>query len=379
VKFFAVGLLLIPLCASAKAPSKTAEAMKHYQAGVTHYKAAEYDDAVTEFQAAYELKPTPEWLFNLASAHRMAKHPEKALAYYERYLDEVPDAPNKVQVEQRIAEMKAMLAPPPPTPEPVRPAAPAAAVAAPAPSAAVDLDAPKTPYELGIRARYLFVTSQMLAPYLKAETQMLRAFSVGAEFVWHRRTYDVVTSLDFSWLNVDDGNYLGGGNDPTLDTQYTQFRNLSFISADVAVIGHYDVTSWFQFRGGAGIGIGAVLGDVLLTHNGPNCGTAGVSPGDTTKCYPGSGLTPSPASTTGPINNGYANPQQETTLQNNMGPNKDSNTAPSRHVSKDKPPAMAVINILVGARFNLPRKFTIDVELGFRDAMFVGVGAHYKF
>jgi hypothetical protein len=133
------------------------------------------------------------------------------------------------------------------------------------------------------------------------------------------------------------------------------------------VIGHYDVTDWFQIRGGAGLGVGVVLGDVLLTHNGPQCNTANKS--DPSQCYPIS---------TGPIK-GSPTAAQEATLQAGMTTGSDANTDPHRHVSKDKPPAMAVLNIMVAARFNLPRKFTLDVELGFRDAMFVGVGAHYRF
>ena len=359
--------ILILLTAAAEAKEKTKiEATRHYNAGVQHYKAGEYADAVTELEAAYEGMQKPEWLFNLASACRMANQPQKALDYYKKYLAELPEAPNRAQVEQRIAEMEKQLEPPP---EPPKKAPPPPELAAPVPPPAEpprNPNEPKTPYELGVRARYLYVTSQMLAPYLQAETQMLKAFSVGAEFVWHRKTYDVVTSLDFSWLNVDDGNYLGNGHDAGIDTQYTQFRNLSFISADVSVIGHYDVTDWFQIRGGAGLGIGAVLGDVLLTHN-TGCTPANKS--NTQQCYP---------NVTGPIN-GYPTAQQEAALAASANGQPDVAGDGHRHVSKDKPPAMAVLNLMVAARFNLPRKFTLDVEVGFRDAMFVGVGGHYKF
>jgi tetratricopeptide (TPR) repeat protein len=368
MRAFAILILLLPQVAAEAKETTRIQATRRYNLGVQHYKAGEYADAVTEFEAAYEQLPKPEWLFNLASACRMANQPQKALDYYKKYLAEMPDAPNKTQVEQRIAEMEKQLAPPPPPPEPEKKAPPPQIVAPEKPPAEAmhDENTPKTPYELGVRARYLYVTSMMLAPYLQAETQMLKAFSVGAEFVWHRKTYDVVTSLDFSWLNVDDGNYLGNGHDAGIDTQYTQFRNLSFISADVSVIGHYDVNDWFQIRGGAGLGIGAVLGQVLLTHN-TGCTPANKS--NTTVCYP---------NVTGPIN-GYPTATQEAALAASANGQPDVAGDGHRHVSKDVPPAMAVLNIMVAARFNLPKKFTLDVEMGFRDAMFVGVGGHYKF
>jgi hypothetical protein len=202
----------------------------------------------------------------------------------------------------------------------------------------------------------------MFAPYLDAATQM-NSLSVAAEFIYHRRNYDVVTSLDFSWLPVDDGNFLASGHDPSLDTHYTQFRGLSFLSADVSIIGHYDVTKWFQIRGGAGLGVGVVFGDVLLTNDSPACTRQNAS--SFAACHP-LGIDP-----TRPIE-----PQLQATESN---PGTDTAQSPKRHVSSDKPPAMAVVNIVVGARFKLPHKLSVQVELGFRDAMFVGVGAHYAF
>ncbi len=40
---------------------------------------------------------------------------------------------------------------------------------------------------------------------------------------------------------------------------------------------------------------------------------------------------------------------------------------------------MGVLNLMIAARFFLPQKFTLEVELGFRDAMFVGINAHHRF
>lgn len=247
-------------------------------------------------------------------------------------------------------------APPPPPPKPEAPPPP--------PPRRVDLDKPKTPYEVGLRVRYLFVTRLMLSPYLDASTQMLRAFSIGAEFVYHRKNFDVVTSLDYSHLGVDSGNWLSRNHDPSLDTNYMQFPKLGFFSADVSIIGHRKVTPWMQIRGGAGLGIGVVLGDVLVTSSSTACTSQNVN--DTRACHPALA--------------GW-DTNRENALKQSEQPGITDDTAgnPHRHKSKDKPPAMAVLNLMIGARFFLPKKFTVEVELGFRNAMFFGVAAHHRF
>src|SRR5438094_9056376 len=62
-------------------------------------------------------------------------------------------------------------------------------------------------YALGVRVRGLWVTQAMLSSFLAASTNMQNA-SLAAEFIYRKRAYDVVTSLDFSFVSPDDGNYL---------------------------------------------------------------------------------------------------------------------------------------------------------------------------
>ena len=223
-------------------------------------------------------------------------------------------------------------------------------------------------HQLGFRARYIFVTKAMLSPYFNANTgTQMNSYSLGLEYVYRKpgKSWDVVTSVDFSWLSVDDGNYLGSGHDPTLDTHYTQFRNLSFISADVSIIGWHKFLPWLELRYGGGLGIGYVPGDVLITTN-ANCTTANAN--DPSKCYP---------LVTGPIN-GTPTADQEAKLKATEGGGTDTNATPHRH-SGDKPPVMGVLNLLVGVRFYPIAHLAITVDLGFRDAMFTGVGVHYLF
>jgi hypothetical protein len=239
------------------------------------------------------------------------------------------------------------------------PVAPGAAPPKPAP-----LDSQQK-YAIGWRFRYIFVPNTFFQPYLQASTQM-NSVSTGMEFIYRKETYDVVTSLDFSYLNVDDGNWLANGHDPSLDSHYTQFRSLSFLSADVSIIGHHTWAGapWFELRYGAGVGLGVVFGDVLLTNNFTGCTVGNVS--NIAQCHPlGVDLTAK----------NYED-QLAATEKNN---NTDTAQTPHRHVSQDKWPAAPVINILMGAKFRLHPHVSLQVELGFRDAMFFGTGLHYWF
>lgn len=223
-------------------------------------------------------------------------------------------------------------------------------------------------YQLGARVRGLFVTNLMLSPYLGAGTgTSMESWSVGLELTYRKPSYDIVTSLDFSWLDVHDGNYLGAGHDPSLDTHYVQFRNLSFLSADVSIIGYHKFLPWLELRYGGGLGIGWVPGDVLLTNNGPQCTAANAK--DEKQCYP---------IITGPIN-GKPTAAQEASLKASQNGVQDTNTDPHRHVTGDKPPVMGVVNLLVGLRFYPIPRLAITYELGFRNAIFTGLGVGYLF
>jgi hypothetical protein len=223
-------------------------------------------------------------------------------------------------------------------------------------------------YQLGARVRGIFVSHLMLQPYLAGDTgTSMESWSVGLEFIYRRTSYDVVTSLDFSWLDVHDGNWLGSGHDPSLDTHYLEFRNLSFLSADVSIIGHHKFLPWLELRYGGGLGLGWVPGDVLLVNNGPQCTLSNAK--DPSQCYPTS---------IGPINGKPTAAQQATLNASNNG-QTDTNVTPHLHVSGDKPPVMAVVNLLVGLRFYPHPHVGITVEVGFRDAIFTGVGFHYLF
>ena len=82
------------------------EARQHYDRGMAHYELGEFAAAVDEFKAAYARSQAPGLLFNLAQASRLNKDYEQALHFYRTYLRVRPDAPNRDDVEKRIAEIE---------------------------------------------------------------------------------------------------------------------------------------------------------------------------------------------------------------------------------------------------------------------------------
>jgi len=74
-----------------------------------HFKAGEYEQAIVEFQLAYQKRQLPTLLFNVAQAHRKASHWAEALALYERFLKEDPKSALLPEAEAHAAAMRARL------------------------------------------------------------------------------------------------------------------------------------------------------------------------------------------------------------------------------------------------------------------------------
>ena len=76
----------------------------------------EYLVAAERFLSAYEHKPYPAFLFNVAVSFEKAKQLEKARDYFTRYLEKDPNANDAAQVKLRLDVINQLLAPPPPPP-----------------------------------------------------------------------------------------------------------------------------------------------------------------------------------------------------------------------------------------------------------------------
>ncbi|MEQ9503625.1 MAG: tetratricopeptide repeat protein [Deltaproteobacteria bacterium] len=98
-------------------------AKDHYERGTRAYNLGRFDQAIDHFARAYEAHPSPVFLFNIAQAHRLAGHCEKAAFFYRRYLSEEPDSPARAEIEGHLRTLAdcAEEEPPPPAPPPPPP------------------------------------------------------------------------------------------------------------------------------------------------------------------------------------------------------------------------------------------------------------------
>ena len=87
--------------------------------------------AIDEYTAAYEKLEDPVVLFNRGECYRRTGDADKAVADYRAFLDAVPHAPNRADINAKIAKLAPPPAPTEPEPATSTPRAPPAAVAAP--------------------------------------------------------------------------------------------------------------------------------------------------------------------------------------------------------------------------------------------------------
>jgi hypothetical protein len=94
---------------AAQDSAATASAKAHFKTGTTFYDLGKFDEAIREFESAYEAKSDPAFLFNLAQANRLAGHAAEALHLYRTYLRYVPDPPNLSDIQNNIHTLEKLV------------------------------------------------------------------------------------------------------------------------------------------------------------------------------------------------------------------------------------------------------------------------------
>ena len=101
----AAALVLLSAAARAEGqqitPAQKQEMKLHYERATRAYDVGKYQEAIEEYQKAYEIGGDPPMLYNIAQAYRLSS--EKALTYYKKFLAIHPNAPNRAEVEKQIA------------------------------------------------------------------------------------------------------------------------------------------------------------------------------------------------------------------------------------------------------------------------------------
>jgi len=113
VRDIGLGLAVLACAAAAHAQSNDdiSRARTHFEAGRALYQLGNYDEALREFAAGYELAPRPQFLLNLGQCYRKLDNLEQARAMYQRYLHDAPVSdPERPQAQQILAEIDRQIA-----------------------------------------------------------------------------------------------------------------------------------------------------------------------------------------------------------------------------------------------------------------------------
>ncbi len=97
--------LLATRVAHAEDPS-TKSAKRHFDRGQKLFNLGKFDEALDEYQQAYEAKEIPAILFNIGQCYRNLGDYDAAVFSFKKYLKLEPDAENREQVEEYITELE---------------------------------------------------------------------------------------------------------------------------------------------------------------------------------------------------------------------------------------------------------------------------------
>ena len=96
-------------CPRGVSPAAKQKAAEHFERGRNAYNFGNYDDAIREYQAAFELTCAPELVFNIAQTYRTKGDKRMALDFYQKYIDLDPDGEGVSSARSHIAVLEAEL------------------------------------------------------------------------------------------------------------------------------------------------------------------------------------------------------------------------------------------------------------------------------
>ena len=91
---------------SSLTPAAHAQPPSAYELGQRAFEAGRYDEALTQYQRAYDQTGDADVLYDIGLTQDLLGKPG-ALDSFERYLAARPDAPNRARIEARIKELRA--------------------------------------------------------------------------------------------------------------------------------------------------------------------------------------------------------------------------------------------------------------------------------
>ncbi len=106
-RLLAVCVLLLAFVRVAHAEDASERTSKrHYDRGQKLFNLQKFDEALEQYQKAFDAKPLPAFLFLIGQCHRNLGDYDAAIFSYKRYLKLEPEAENREQVEELIEELE---------------------------------------------------------------------------------------------------------------------------------------------------------------------------------------------------------------------------------------------------------------------------------
>lgn len=95
-----------PIGAQTREDQRDEEARRLFQAAELAFADARYEDALDLFERSYALSQRPQLLFNIGTSADRLRLDARALSAFEDYLERLPDASNRREVEVRIGVLR---------------------------------------------------------------------------------------------------------------------------------------------------------------------------------------------------------------------------------------------------------------------------------
>ncbi len=218
-------------------------------------------------------------------------------------------------------------------------------------------------YGAAMRLRWIMVPKWFLKLFTQAN-QPLSSVGVGAEFFRRKGDLDIVFGFGWQGMSPGDGNWLGKGKDPGIDTDFIQFRNLGLVGGDISFIWHQKFNEYFGMHYGAGFGLAVVTGQ-MLRISAAGCTKDNI---DSKECRPQ------------PCKNVGSDCTEEI-LRKTEGMVDSGPAEAHRFRESGVPGALPIINLVLGFDLHIPELKGLEAKLqgGFYNAFFLGFGLGYTF
>ncbi|UJR85219.1 tetratricopeptide repeat protein [Sandaracinus amylolyticus] len=99
-----------PPPSSSPSSSRDAEARALFEAGRVAFADGRFEDALEYFERSHELSGRPELLYNIGTSSDRLRREREAVTAFEAYLEALPDAPNRREVEGRLRVLREEIA-----------------------------------------------------------------------------------------------------------------------------------------------------------------------------------------------------------------------------------------------------------------------------